>query len=270
MNADASNVITIIQPYLIAIFIFVIALTIVLVVYVRKNNQRMRQQIKEQNHQDISAFKSSIIDMNRKLLDDIVEVMNSKEAPLDEAEAYRKHQEQLVNIFQKLRKIIKDDLSNTMSNTGACRIALYLLHNGQKSTGGVDFLKTSCVGEKVLIGSGIKEHILNHSNIPLNILDNMIENLVDNGKYIVMNDEETMQTARSQFISSSKIRYSYMVSIYDYTNNMLGFVLAEYDHVYTKNESDKEYAALKELADKIAPILSFSEYSKLTLSTLDQ
>ena len=100
------------------------------------------------------------------------------------------------------------------------------------------------------------------------ILDNMIENLVDNGKYIVMNDEETMQTARSQFISSSKIRYSYMVSIYDYTNNMLGFVLAEY--VYTKNESDKEYAALKELADKIAPILSFSEYSKLTLSTLDQ
>ena len=49
MNADASNVITIIQPYLIAIFIFVIALTIVLVIYVRKNNQRMRQQIKEQN-----------------------------------------------------------------------------------------------------------------------------------------------------------------------------------------------------------------------------
>jgi hypothetical protein len=93
---------------------------------------------------------------------------------------------------------------------------------------------------------------------------------MDNGKYIVMNDEETMQTARSQFISSSKIRYSYMVSIYDYTNNMLGFVLAEYDHVYTKNESDKEYAALRELADKIAPILSFSEYSKLTLSTLDQ
>ena len=102
------------------------------------------------------------------------------------------------------------------------------------------------------------------------LLDNMIENLVDNGKYIVMNDEETMQTARSQFISSQKIRYSYMVSIYDYTNNMLGFVLAEYDHVYTKNESDKEYAALRELADKIAPILSFSEYSKLTLSTLNQ
>ena len=152
-----------------------------------------------------------------------------------------------------------------MSRTGACRTALYLLHNGQKSASGVSFIKVSCVGERALVGSGIKEQIVNHSNMPINIFDNMFEKLIENGKYIIMNDAETANSSRSQFLSSPKVHYSYAVSIYDNSNNILGFVLAEFDRAYNKHESDEEYAILKEFADKIGPILSFTEYTDLTL-----
>jgi hypothetical protein len=93
----------------------------------------------------------------------------------------------------------------------------------------------------------------------------MLDKLIENGKYLIMNDEETMQTARSQFISSSKIKYSYAVSIYDTSNNILGFVLAEFDHIYTKNTSEEEYEALKNFCARISPILSFTEYADMTV-----
>lgn len=261
---------TTILPCFIVLLLLIIILGVAVFFYIRYNNKKMRNEIKEQNHQDLMAFKTSITDMNKQLLDDIFEVMSSKEKPLDEAEAKKQHQQELINTFQKLRRIIKDDLTTTMNDTNACRIALYLLHNGTKSNGGIDFIKVSCVGEKILIGSGVKEQILNHSNMPINIFDNMLEKLIENGRYIVMNDDETMATARAQFISTSKIRYSQQVSVYDGSNNMLGFVLGEYDHVYNKNTSDMEYEILSKFAKKISPILSYSDYSSLTLISRTQ
>ena len=93
----------------------------------------------------------------------------------------------------------------------------------------------------------------------------MLEKLIENGKYIIINDEETMATAKSKFISNHKIRYSTAISIYDRTNNILGFVLAEFDHGYVKAQVDAESAELKKFADKISPLLSFSEYADLTI-----
>ena len=265
---DTSNVLQ--AQYGIMFLIVIAIIATALVLYVRRNNRLMRELLNKQNHEDFQEFKETIINMNKGLVDEIVEVLKDDGGDHlypDKQEKLRDHQEELLNTFAKLRRVIKDDLYATMNNTGACRTALYLFHNGTRSTEGISFLKISCIGERTLIGSGVKEQILNHSNMPVNIFDNMDDKLIENGRYVVMNDTKTMQTSRAQFISASKIRYSQAVGIYDSSNNILGFVLAEFDHAYNKTTSDTEYGIIKEFTKKISPILSFSEYADLTLKT---
>lgn len=251
--------------------LLIIGIIVILVInYVHHINDQFRTRLEKQNKKSFDNFKSTIEEMNNKLLQEVIATIHTNsdaDVSLSKEEQYQQHQKELLFTFSKLRQIIKDDLYKTMNDVEACRTALYLFHNGQQSTAGVSFIKVSCVGEKILIGSGVKERILNHANMPINIFDNMLENLINNGKYIVMNDDITMQTARAQFISSNKVKYSQMVAIYDSSNNILGFVLAEFDHNYNKNTADAEFGALKDLAYKIAPILSFSEYIKLTTKT---
>ena len=223
--------------------------------YTAKN---VEERVKRENQRRMDEFREAVIDSNKSRVNQFAKSFNSTVLK-------NTHQKELIETFSKLRNIIKDDLYTTMDKVQSCRIALYLLHNGQKSSAGISFIKVSCIGERIKIGSGIKEQISNHSNLPINIFDNMLDKLIENGKYLIMNDEETMQTARSQFISSSKIKYSYAVSIYDTSNNILGFVLAEFDHIYTKNTSEEEYEALKNFCARISPILSFTEYADMTV-----
>lgn len=264
---DTSTVL--LMQYCIIFLIVIIIAIIGLVLYIKRNNRLMSELLNEQNHEDFQEFKETIANMNKGLVDEIVDVLkdDGEHSHSDKQEKLKDHQEELLNTFAKLRRVIKDDLYATMHHTGACRTALYLFHNGTRSTEGISFLKISCIGERTLVGSGVKEQILNHSNMPVNIFDNMYDKLIENGRYVVMNDEKTMQTSRAQFISASKIRYSQAIGIYDSSNNILGFVLAEFDHVYNKAASDTEYAVLKDFTKKISPILSFSEYADLTLKT---
>lgn len=257
--------------FTIVLFFIVIAIAL-MIFYIHKNNKQMKKLLQDQNHEDFENFKESIIKENSKISADVIKALSQQESyrPISKREEIRSHQEELLKTFSKIRDIIKDDLFSTMNSTGACRTALYLFHNGTRSTQGIDFLKMSCIGERTLIGSGIKEQILNQSAMPVNLFDVMIEKLVENGRYIVINDEETMNTARAKFISANKIKYSIAVSIYDNNNNILGFVLAEFDQPYNKIESDRESKELTALANKISPILSFSEYANITMATSSQ
>jgi len=229
--------------------------------YIRYNNKRLKEVLKAQSEDELKAFKASIEEMNKNLMNAIAETISRNNR--QNTNPAQTHQQELLSTFDKIRQITRDDLFSTLNSTSACRIALYLLHNGTKSINGISFLKISCIGERTLAGSGIREQIINHTNMPINIFDNMLEKLIENGRYLIINDEETMLTARSQFISHSKIQYSQAVAIYDNSNNIIGFILGEYDSIYTKENSDIEYKDLKMLAQKISPILTISDYNKI-------
>jgi len=170
----------------------------------------------------------------------------------------------LATMFARLRESIKDNTSNVMNNTGAIRIAVYLFHNGTKTTHGIDFFKFSCICEKVVAGSGVKEQSINQSNIPVNLFDPMIASLINNGRYIIINSEDLKNTNQRIFISSPKINYSQAVGIFDNKNNLLGFVLAEMDKTYNKHSAHEEYISLKSFVAQIVPALAYSDYINIT------
>ena len=165
-----------------------------------------------------------------------------------------------MNTMVKLRTATKENCIAAMNEIDAARIAVYLFHNGTKSTSGMHFFKMSCMCEKVAIGSGVRERMMEHTNIPINLFDEMFEKLNTYNRYIIMNDKNVNDTSHKIFISADKIKYAQLIALYDINNNMLGFISAEMSTSYSKESADEEKKVLDELSKQLTPVLSFSEY----------
>ena len=240
-------------------FVFVVALFIAVIIITKMNTKYMKHSMQHQS-ENFDKFLKAVLEQNRKFTDDLLTVISKLELAKQNNKS-----EQLYAVFDKIKHIINDDLHNIMASIDANRIAVYLFHNGTHTPSGFSFLKMSCIGERIKIGSGVKEEISFQSQIPVNIFDDMYENLNQNGRYLINNDENTMATAKRQFISAAKIKYSQAVCIYDANNNVLGFTLAEFDHIYNKSTVDWEYDQLAEFCKKLSPIFSYADYISLTL-----
>jgi predicted aspartyl protease len=105
--------------------------------------------------------------------------------------------------------------------------------------------------------------MIDHTNIPINLFDEMIDKLITNDRYIVMNNEDIQNTNHKIFLSADKIKYTQLVAIYDINNNLLGFVAAEMTHAYSKDLADKEKESLNKLVKQLVPVLSYSEYTTM-------
>lgn len=244
---------TFLLPFLVIILLFFIV-TITIVWLLQKHYFNM---LEAKNRSTNDEFKNHMKELNNEFLKEVMEYAYKSQ---QEQKHESKYEKDLFNTFVKLRNSIKEYCIMTMESTGACRLAVYLFHNGNHSTHGIKFFKMSCICEKVLIGSGIKEQSIEHSNIPINLFDSMVDNLINNGRYVVMNDDDTNNTNHRIFISSPKIKYSQAISIFDSNNNILGFVLAEMDHPYDRQKALEEKEKIDVLVNQLIPILSYSEY----------
>ena len=230
--------------------------------YQTKRNSKFVSFLIDKQNNELDNFKDQIIMAFDKSSNDIISAIEQG-VTLD---SIRDHKGHIFEIFSKLKSIIGDDLHSVLKKTKACRTAIYLFHNGIKTPNGFSFIKMSCVADKVLVGSGITEKIINQTNMPVNIFDDMYNELLENGKFTIMNTPEVMQTSQSQFLSSSKIRYSQAVCIYDSTNILLGFILGEYDHPWDVEQASEEYDKICSLCKKLSPLFSYTGYANLTLS----
>lgn len=212
-------------------------------------------------------FKKQVENQNKSFVETMTKTIADQQQYLDNQQHLEKN---LFNTFVKLRSSIKDNCANTMAAIDSARLAIYLFHNGTCSTHGISFFKMSCICEKVAIGSGVRERLIDHSNIPINLFDAMIDKLITNGRYLVMNDENLETSSHKMFISAKKISYTQCVAIFDTNNNILGFVLAEMEHPYNRETALKEKEKLDILVAQLVPILSYSEYVNTTLEATKQ
>ena len=236
---------------------------------IKKNNQFMIFLIDKQN-QELKSFVETIVSKNNyNLLQNIKEDTST---PVTTVIERKTSQEHLLQVFKKIQTILSDDLYRTMMKTNACRIAVYLFHNGTKTPTGFNFVKISCIGDKCQIGSGIKERILSHSNMPINLFDDMYDKLIDNGYYIIIRDANSgiMDTAKSEFLSAPKIQYSQAVCIYDFNNTTLGFILAEFEHAWDADTANTERERIVAFCKRLSPIFSYNDYANLTLKIPDE
>ena len=249
---------------LIVIIGLMLLITILLILIISMQMQkRFIESMKNQYVQDNIKIKNYYDESNKKLIDEVLKItkltaiVDKKEKQIDE-----KSEKDLFNTFVKLRNSMKDHCIKTMNEINSDRIAIYLFHNGTISTHGVKFFKMSCICEKVAIGSGVKEQSIDQANIPINLFDDMIEQLIDHGKYIIIKDDDTANSNHRIFISAKKIKYSQAVAIFDNDNNIIGFILAEMSEEYDKDRANMEKESIGKLISKLAPILTYSNYTE--------
>lgn len=245
----------------IILLISIMLLFIILLVILMKLGKKSITDFEESIKTDYTNYKTELSKQNNIL---IQQLLDHQQKLKDSLENTNPHLEKsLLTTFIKLRMAIKENCANAMSSIDAARLAIYLFHNGTYSTHGINFFKISCICEKISIGNGVKERMLEHSNIPINLFDEMIEKLIDNNRYIIINDEDTKNSNKKIFISADKIKYTQLIAIYDINNNMLGFVCAEMIHPYSKELADKERDIIEVLVKQLVPVLSYSEYVEL-------
>lgn len=226
----------------------------------------------------ISNFKGIMDDFVTKQKNDIEESINksndiilntiksimSNMIPNAVSSAIEHPEPTLYSMFSDIKNSIKDNAVMCMDKVQANRLAIYLFHNGNVSTHGVKFFKMTCVGESIVRGSGLRERMLEHASININILDDTITDIVNIGHYVVLADKDIEDNTKHKlFISNPKIKYSLIVPIYDHDNNALGLVCVECPLEYVKDKGDRQIETIKDFIDQIVPILSYSKYTDI-------
>ena len=245
----------------------VLIVTALLVYYINRNNKWLTGFIKSQIN-EFDELKEYLTSHEERIITSLIKVIkDSNTVTPDNSNNVDNNYYQLYDVFKKVGSIATNKLSSIMEDINAYRIAIYLFHNGTRTLSGFDFLKMTCIGERIKIRSGIKEHMMDHANININILDDMYDNLFTSGRYIIINDASISNTNKAMFISSPLILYSQLVALYDENNNIIGFLLAEFNHSYNKLISEDEYNVLKEACVYLSPIFIYTDYTSLTLKS---
>lgn len=241
---------------LLSIFLIIFIIFIMVILKQNSNSQKMFQ---EQNQ----------ILLNQILTNSNKQIQENEESKFntfsEERRAY--DEKNIVTIFVKLNRIFKFECKKYLERIDCDRIGIYVFHNGTVTSHGLPFFKVSCICEWIKRGTAICSHINDTNGIPLNLFDDIIDNLYTKGIVLVCNDPTNQDSAfiksDSFYLDTDDVEFAMFVPIYDKNDNILAMVLAEYRHMVDKEFMDEYLDELKELCRSIKPVLEFSEYQDI-------
>lgn len=196
-------------------------------------------------------------EMNKQLVTSILNDYFAKTAKV--VEGNKNYDEKnIVNIFVKLNKALKNVCESTCRKTNSDRTAIYVFHNGSQASHGLPFFKLTCISEWVSKNSNSNIKMAEHTALPLNLFDNIIQGLYENSEYRIILDE-TKDPGDMLFLKNTKIKDCFFIPIYDDDNNMMGFIFNGYNTVRDNIDIEKEKESLAELASTAKPVIEFSK-----------
>ena len=227
-------------PLIVTLAIFMLAF-VLLIVYVLNVNKKMYETMQATSNQLLTTF--------------LDEHSSKKELPRE-----KKHYDErnIVDLFVKLDKTLKNACDSTMKKTKSDRTAVYVFHNGSHASHGLPFFKMSCIAEKSNKGSNANIIMQDHQSMPLSYFESIVTSLYYNGEYRIIVNED-MDFNDQFFLQKTKIKDCFFVPIYDYSDTIMGFVFNGYNELDPNRDFAKEKEALTELAMVSKPVLEFSD-----------
>lgn len=243
-------------------FVVILGVILFIVIIAILNMNSTINKFMEQSIKNDESYKQIIMEQDKAI---IGQLSNLKEQ-LDKVNKMP-FEKDLIKTFARLSNSLKDYCKQSMDEIKAERLAVYLFHNGSYSTHGIHFFKMSCVCEKVTIGSGVRERSIDHTNIPINLFDSMIEGLVNDGYYIIKRTDENIEfNNHNIFFSANKIKFVHAITIFDNDNNIIGFTLAESSNEYSDEEFNKQKEVIGRFITQVVPVLTYSEYTDMNVN----
>lgn len=196
-------------------------------------------------------------EMNKQLVTSILNDYFAKTAKVVE-NSKNYDEKNIVNIFVKLNKALKNVCESTCKKTNSDRTAIYVFHNGSQASHGLPFFKLTCICEWVSKNSNSNIKMADHTALPLNLFDSIIQGLYENSEYRIITDE-TKDPGNMLFLKNTKIKDCFFVPIYDEENNMMGFIFNGYNTLRENVDIEKEKSYLVDLAQTAKPVIEFSK-----------
>lgn len=242
---------------LLSIFLIIFIIFIMVILKQNSNSQKMFQ---EQNQILLNQILTNSNKLNQE--NEESKLFNTFS---EEKRAY--DEKNIVTIFVKLNRIFKFECKKYLERIDCDRIGIYVFHNGTVTSHGLPFFKVSCICEWIKRGTAICSHLNDTNGIPLNLFDDIIDNIYTKGIVLVCNDPTNQDSAfiksDSFYLDTDDVEFAMFVPIYDKNDNILAMVLAEYRHMIDKEFIDEYLDELKELCRSIKPVLEFSEYQDI-------
>lgn len=225
-------------------------IAVFIVVFIISQFIMYRQTLSYRKNQDetMHSFMQCFLDQNNKITDFLMgkESKNEKETKND-----------LMETFLSLNKKMKEDLKDAIDVLDSDRVAIYVFHNGTRTPHGLPFFKFSCICEEIARASGSRSKMKEHSNIPLSLLDDVINTLWKNGHYeYFAKSHEVDNNFINRLLLQDDNKTCLFYTIYDIDNNIIGFILSEFNEdSFTREQIKEKHKYLHYISDKVTPIL---------------
>jgi len=230
--------------------VFIIILLIV-VMYIYGSNKKFIETLISNNQSYYEALKKQNKDLLDKLMDANEQIRNYDEKDL--ASIFVKLDDNLKSICQEVQRKLKAEC-----------VCVYVLHNGTVSIHGLPFFKMSCISEWTRKGSGVSSRIKEHTNLPINLFNDLISGLFQNAEYII--DVDNIENTNfKMFVNGPRVSKSIFIPIYDDENKMMGFIVADFTNELGDDEESiqKVKNELTETAKAMALVLDYSGYREI-------
>ena len=244
---------------IVAVFIVVL---LAILSYILRNNQKTNNQIIKQQQE--------LVDLLLSTKKEDKEENSSKQQPNIVKEP------DIVQVFLTINSSIKEILKDISDEIDSSRTAVYVFHNGSSSIHDLPFFKFSCIAEFIARGSGSTSKMKAHNSIPIDLLNQIIDTLIRDGNFVhfKVNKNNNLSMDETLFLNKLLLQGTektcILYSIYDMENRCMGFIFAEFgEDSFTKEELKEKKVHLKYLAEKLSPILEFSNYYKKKTGKLD-
>ena len=247
----------------------ILALFIVVFLVMQYMQWKQAKADREANEIANNNLINTFIAQHEKILNTII---NNKEM-----NNYQLHEEKdLMALFGNIHKRLIEDCREALEILNADRTAVYVFHNGSSSIHDLPFFKFSCIAEFIARGSGSTSKMKAHNSIPIDLLNQIIDTLIRDGNFVhfKVNKNNNLSMDETLFLNKLLLQGTektcILYSIYDMENRCMGFIFAEFgEDSFTKEELKEKKVHLKYLAEKLSPILEFSNYYKKKTGKLD-
>lgn len=174
----------------------------------------------------------------------------------------RSHKE-LMDIYLKVNQEIKTHVAVNIVMLKACRLAIYLFHNGTKGINRFPFFKFSCISEQVTVPKYTR--LNTQVDYPVNLMSDFILVLNNNGEIVFYDEEhhDNSDTMINKILADDENKYI-IRGIIDSSTCLIGFVLIEFHTEELDKDNYKEKSKIiDEFVQELTPILEYSNFSKI-------
>lgn len=225
-------------------------IAVFIVVFIISQYIMYKQTLSYRKNQDhaMQSFMQCFLDQNSKITDFLMGKESNHE---------KEHKNDLMETFLSLNKKMKEDLKDAIDVLDSDRVAIYVFHNGAHTPHGLPFFKFSCICEEIARASGSRSKMKEHSNIPLSLLDDVINTLWTKGHYeYFANSHDIDNNFINRLLLQDDNKTCLFYTIYDVDNNIIGFILSEFnEETFTKEQIKEKHKYLRYISEKVTPIL---------------